>query len=142
MPRAILRLAAVAALAIATAAEANIYVEHSFQQKMKEADVVFVGTVLTVQPGTPGQLDATATVAPVAMIKGAPQASFVVHTQSRAPEEGVAQACCEVGSTYMMFLKRTGDGASFASINGRFGLIRVGPARDEPEIKVLPYRGQ
>ena len=71
------------------------------------------------------------------MLKGRPEPEFVVRTQSRIAELGVQQACCELGATYMLFLGRTTDGFTYSSVNGRYGLIRIGPARS-PEFRVLP----
>lgn len=122
-------IAILSILAPQSSAIANVLVEHSFQQKMAESDVVIVGTVLAINPSNGNRLEETATVRAVAVLKGSPPHELFVRTQARIAEE--RPHCCEIGATYTMFLWRTSEG-NFASVNGRYGLVRIGPAANDP----------
>jgi len=136
MRRNALSLALPIALALAAPARASILVELSFAAKMEAADLVIVGTVTAATPGHPDRYDATVTVTTLATLKGAPEARHIVFAQSRIAED--ALRCCEIGATYVMFLRHVPGGAELASVNGRYGIIRIGPARNEPELQVVP----
>jgi hypothetical protein len=116
-------------------AQANLFIEMSFKEKVAESDVVIVGTIDSTTPGHPSQYDASATVSVLYTLKGAPPLRLVVLTKSRIQEE--SPQCCARGATYVMFLKRTSDGLQLRSVNGRFGMIRIGPERSDPQIEVL-----
>jgi len=135
MRRTSLYLCVLSILAIGEAARANILVELSFQQKLAESDVVIVGTVTSGTPRVQGQRTGTATVMTLATLKGTPEAQHIVRTQSRIPEED--PQCCQVGATYVMFLARPSEGSGLISVNGRFGMIRIGPADNDPKIEVI-----
>jgi hypothetical protein len=130
MTKAISRLAALGLLAAPAIAAANIFPELSFEEKMAEADIVIIGTVTAITPKVRDRYDATATVSVSVSLKGPPQALQIIRTQSRNPEAD--PACCEVGSTYVMFLARTVDGSSLVSVNGPYGIVRIGPAQRTP----------
>lgn len=115
-------------------ADANLLVEMSFKEKMTESDSVIVGTVTSTVPRHAGRYDASAVVSVIATLKGDPSAQLVVLTSSRIPEE--SPQCCLVGATYVMFLRRTPDGR-LRSVNGPFGMIKIGPERSDPAIEVL-----
>ena len=121
--------------AINAPAQANLLVELSFAEKMATSDVVIVGTVTAAFPGRPEQFDATATVLTLATLKGTPEAQHIVLAREKIPENHTG--CCQVGATYVMFLERTLDETRLRSINGRFGMIRIGPANNDPKIEVL-----
>lgn len=127
---------AVSAFAFAGPASANIYVELSFQGKMDQSDLVVIGTVTATEQRVSDRFAATASVHVLYMLKGAPQSDIVVHTQSAIAEAD--PRCCEVGATYIMFLRRAPDGSGLYSTNGSFGMIRTGPAHNEPELRVVP----
>ena len=135
MRKLLVSMAALSILLTPTAAWSNFLVELSFQQKLAESDIVLVGTIIAVVPGERGKYNGFARVRPLQMLKGRAEPEFIVLTQSRIAEEGPLPV--EIGSTYMMFLRRTTDGATLASVNGPFGSIRVGPAHNEPEVRVL-----
>jgi hypothetical protein len=122
-------------LGLASSVFANILVEMSFEEKMKASDVVLVGTVTGATPGRDEEYDATATVTTLVTLKGTPQAQHVVLTQSRISEDN--PQCCQVGATYVMFLGRSADGSGLRSVNGRHGMIRIGPAQGDPKIEVI-----
>jgi len=123
---------------VSGSALANFFVEQSFQRKMAAADLVIVGTVVTMSVSHRHEADAAATVRPVATLKGAPQSEIVVRTQSGIPEAD--SDCCQVGATYVMFLQRVRNGLFVVPVNGKYGMIRIGPAHNEPEIQVIPPR--
>lgn len=127
---------AMASLLVAIPVRADVLVELSFNEKMEVSDVVIVGTVTAAMPGNPDQYNATATVLTLATLKGNPQAQHVVFTQSRIPEDNLQ--CCDVGGTYVMFLRRLSNGAGLVSANGQHGMIRIGPATNEPRLEVVP----
>jgi hypothetical protein len=129
---------ALGSLTLGAPARANFLVEHSFQAKMAEADLVIVGIVTAMHPGHPRQGDATAAVRIIAMLKGDPQSEIVVRTRSIIVEED--PQCCQDGATYVMFLQRVRNESALVSVNGRFGMIRIGPARNDPEVTVIPVR--
>lgn len=135
MRGALLAAALPIALAVAAPVGASILVELSFPAKMEASDVVIVGTVTAATPRHPDRYDATVTVTTLATLKGAPEARHIVFAQSRIPEDGLQ--CCEVGATYIMFLRHVPAGSALASVNGRHGIVRIGPAHNEPEIRVV-----
>ena len=119
-------------------APANWYVEQSFQAKMAQADIVVVATVLSMNPGHRGERDSAATVRPIAILKGVPPSEILVRTRNRVAESD--SDCCQVGATYVMFLELAADRSAFVPVNAKYGLIRIGPARDDPEFQVIPRR--
>jgi hypothetical protein len=110
----------------------------SFQEKLAASDVVIVGTVTASLPGRPERYDAKATILTLATLKGTPQAQHIVLIQDRIAEAD--PRCCQVGASYVMFLHRLTDG-SLQSVNGRFGMIRIGPAASDPKIEVIRDNG-
>jgi hypothetical protein len=126
---------ALALLMVTTPLRANILVEYSFQRKMDASDLVIVGIVTSVHAPSAGGYDGTATVRPLATLKGVPQAEIIVQTQDIIPEAD--PRCCQTGASYVMFLRQAGDGSGLISVNGRFGMIRVAPARNDPELEVI-----
>jgi hypothetical protein len=129
------RLALLCVLNYGTSAEANLLVEHSFRQKLADSDIVLVGTVTATSPSHRDRLDGTVRVRTLTALKGTPAPDLVVRTQSLIAEDN--PDCCEVGATYIMFLRYPPDGTPLTSVNGRFGIIRIGPARNDPEIQVV-----
>lgn len=123
-------------LAAATPAAANLFVELSYDRKVEESDIVIVGRVTAVSPRNRDRYDGTATVSVISALKGHPAGELTVMTQSRISEAD--PQCCTLGATYMMFLRRAVDRPAFYSVNGRFGMVRIGPARNEPEIQAIP----
>ena len=126
-------------LGLAAPAAANVFVELSFARKMAESELVIVGTVTSTTPSRPGRFDGTATVRTLATLKGTPQQEVVVRRQSNIAEAD--PNCCQVGATYAMFLRRAPNGSGLVSVNGRFGMIRLGPVRDVPEFEVIRNPG-
>jgi hypothetical protein len=117
---------------------ANVYVEQTFQAKMAQADLVVVVTVVSMDPGHRGQWDSTATVRPIAALKGVPPSAMLVRTRDRVAESD--SDCCQAGATYVMFLQLASDRSAFVPVNAKYGMIRIGPARDDPEIRAVPPR--
>jgi hypothetical protein len=131
-----MKMVVIGLLAAACPAHANILVELSFQAKMAASDVVIVGTVTAANPGQDGQYDASVTVMTLATLKGRPQAQHIVLTQSRIAEDELQ--CCDVGSTYVMFLQHIPDSYKLTSVNSRHGMVRIGRADNEPRIEAVP----
>jgi hypothetical protein len=131
-------VALILAAALAIPASANVLVEMSFREKMTASDSVIVGTVTSTLRSHPGEYDSSATVSVLATLKGEPRSKLVVLTSERIPEE--SPQCCAVGATYVMFLMKTPDGTKLRSVNGRFGMIRIGPDKSDPAIEVLKTR--
>jgi hypothetical protein len=129
-------LALIFSMTAAAPAEANFLVEMSYAQKFAASDVVLVGTVTAATVAHAGRYDGTATVAVLTTLKGTPRAQYIVLTQSKIPED--SPQCCEVGATYVMFLGRSSDSSALWSVNGRFGMIRIGPASSDPKVEVVP----
>ena len=136
MRRTFITIALMSTLIIIEPVRADILVELSFSEKMAASDVVIVGTVTAALPGHVDQFDATATVQTLATLKGRPHAQHVVFTQSRIPEDQLQ--CCEVGASYVMFLRHVPDRSELASVNGRHGMVRIGRANNEPRIEIIP----
>lgn len=136
MRKSLLTFVLLGVLAVAGPGRADILVELSFPAKMAASDVVIVGTVTSAGPSHPDRYDATATVLTLATLKGIPEAQHVVFSQSRIPEDNLQ--CCEVGATYVMFLRRVPNRPEWVSVNGRHGMVRIGPANNEPRIQVIP----
>jgi len=126
-------------LVMVVPARADILVELSFAAKMDASDLVIVGTVTAAMPGRPDEFDGTATVMTLATLKGTPQAQHIVFTQSRISEDQMR--CCDVGATYVMFLRRVPNRTELRSVNGIHGMIRIGPANNEPRLEVVPGPG-
>jgi hypothetical protein len=119
-------------------ASANLLVEMSFREKMAESDIVIVGTVSSTARSHAGEYDGSATITVLATLKGEPVSKLVVLTRERIAEESTQ--CCAVGATYVMFLRRTPDGKGLRSVNGRFGMIQIGPEKSDPTLEVLKPR--
>lgn len=135
---AIANLVVAGALAAMTpsAARANLFVEMSFGEKIASSDLVIVGTVTSLTRGRPGRYDdGFASISVVMTLKGQERPLVVVLTKSRIAEEN--PECCELGATYMMFLEKAAGGPQLRSVNGRFGVIKLGPARRDPQIEIL-----
>jgi hypothetical protein len=135
MRRTLLSAVLLTALAVAAPVRASVLVELSFAAKMEASDVVIVGTVTSAAPGHPDQYDATVTVTTLATLKGEPQAQHVVFAQSRIAEDQMQ--CCEIGATYVMFLRHARNDPRLVSVDGRYGIVRIGPAHNEPPLEVV-----
>jgi hypothetical protein len=119
---------ALCALAVAQPAAANIVVEPTFQEKMDQSELVFIGTVTAIDRGGRRGVGSTAALSVLTTLKGENRASVVVSTYNEIDE--LNPRCCEVGATYIMFLRRPTPTGPFVSVRGAFGMIRIaGPQR-------------
>jgi hypothetical protein len=94
---------------------ANVLTELTFQQKMEASDIVIVGTVASLGPGT-------ANVRVLRALKGRAGREVVVSTTSRISE--LNPRCCTRGATYVLFLRRYQG--LYHSVNGIFGMVMIG----------------
>jgi hypothetical protein len=120
-----LHLLALAGALAASPVHANGVREPTFAEKMALADMVLVGTVIRADgPAVQGfGLADTATLTVLDMIKGEAMDMITVATSSTVAE--LNPRCCEVGATYLMFLRRTPDGR-YISVRGIYGMVRIG----------------
>ena len=126
-------LAALCLTGTATPAGANFILEPTFEQKMRAAELVVIGTVTATDRGGRDGFGSTATLTVWTTLKGEAGDTLVVNTHSRIEE--LDPRCCEVGATYMMFLDALPDGG-LVSVRGRYGMVRIGgPYR---EIEIVP----
>src|SRR3954463_11486410 len=86
-------------------AEANVFIEATFSEKMQEADVVIVATVVSTHIDANDLYGNFAEVETLAILKGAANPRLEVETRSQIAEAD--PHCCEVGATYVMFLYRS-----------------------------------
>jgi hypothetical protein len=113
----------------------NIITELSFKEKWNISDVVILATVTRTDGNPRTNLSSTATARTMRVLKGMPGAEVVLRTWGGVPERN--PRCCELGGTYVMFLTRHTDGKTYASVNGRFGLIKIGSEKRTPETEVI-----
>jgi len=129
-------LIALCALGVAVPAAANFVIEPTFEQKMAESDLVVIGTVTAIDRGGRRGVGSTATLTVVRILKGENRGTFVVRTYH--PVDELNPRCCEVGATYLMFLRAWGSDGQFESMHGIYGMVRIGGP--ERHIVVLPER--
>ena len=120
-------------VAFAAAAGANLVVEPTYEQIMERSDLVIIGTVTAVEHGGRNGFGSTATVSVLSTLKGDANGTIVVSTYSRIAE--MNPRCCDVGATYMMFLRSSPD-RQLASTWGAYGMRRI--AGPPTRIEVLP----
>jgi hypothetical protein len=117
-------IAILAALAFSVAGKANIVVEPTFQEKIDLSELVFIGTVTDVSHGGRRGFNSTATLSALVILKGQNISTIVVDTYNAIDE--LDPHCCEVGATYMMFLRPSGTVGSYIPVRGHFGTVRIG----------------
>ena len=120
------------AVSLIAPARANFVVEPSFEQIMDQSQLVVIGTVTAID-GRRNAVGSTARVSIRRTLKGESGNTIVVSTYSRIAE--LDPQCCDVGATYMMFLRRLPNG-QFGSVLGVYGMRRIaGPLT---RIEVVP----
>jgi len=132
--RLVIALATASLLCGYVPAEANVFIEMTFSEKMQKADLVVVVTVLSTHTDAKDVYGNFAEVETVATLKGTASPRIEVETRSQIAEAD--PHCCEIGATYVMFLYKA-PRQRMASVNGRFGLVRIGPSKREPPIQVI-----
>jgi len=130
----LLPLAALCALSLTGPGRANIVLEPTFEQKMAESDLVVIGTVTAVNRGSQRGLGSTATVSVLRTLKGEGRDVIVVTTYH--PIDELNPRCCQLGATYVMFLRASWQQGQLAPVHGGYGLVRIGGP--ERHIVVLP----
>lgn len=117
------------ALCIAAPLDANAVIEPTFREKFELSELVVIGTVESVDRRRRSRSGSTATLSVVMALKGEPAKTIVVRTYH--PVEELDPRCCEVGATYLMFLRRSVQDGQLVSIRGVYGMVRVGGPRSE-----------
>lgn len=127
-------LLAALALCVAAPAAANFVVPLSYQELINQSNLVVIGTVTAVNPGGQDGGGSTATLTVHRTLKGGERQTLVVGTHSPIAE--LNPQCCDVGATYVMFLRGPGNEQVFSSVWGRYGMVRIvappRPSNDPP----------
>jgi len=129
MGKAFYLLAALFALGLAGPAQSNFVREATFDEKIALSTLVVIGTVTAVDRTGRDGPGLNATVAVATRLKGESGATINVSTYSRIAE--MDPRCCDLGATYLMFLRPVGDGPQYASVWGAGGMVRVGGPPNE-----------
>jgi hypothetical protein len=91
---------------------------------MTDSTLVVVGTVAAVHPASPSG-PGWATISVDRVLKGEPRQAISVATTSVVME--LDPRCCELGATYIMFLRQTTSGSPMLmSVRGAYGMIWLG----------------
>jgi hypothetical protein len=111
---------------------ANQAPEMPLEQKVHEATIVGIGTVIAVNVSDSRRIgmEHIATIRIDTLLKGSPVSNIALVYGTNVYE--LDPLCCEIGVTYLFFLQRDERGL-FTSINGPRGVYRI----DQP--KVWPY---
>jgi hypothetical protein len=115
---------------MAELAKANIVSEPTFAEKVALSELVVLGTVTEVDRGNRGGVGATATLVVLHTLKGPSATRIVVGTYHPAAE--LDPHCCELGATYLMFLRPSVRDGRMISVWGRYGMVRIGAPRGSP----------
>jgi hypothetical protein len=124
MTKKLIPLALLAFLSFAEPIRANLVVEPTYREKMGQSELVVIGTVNAVKPGGPNGSGSTAELSVLQILKGKASKTIIVGTYHPVAE--LNPRCCEVGATYLMFLRRSVGNGQLVSIRGVFGMVRVG----------------
>jgi hypothetical protein len=111
-------------LAVATRLYANILIEFSYEEKTKLSDLVVIGKVTSNDLPAVDAFGPQVKVKVLTTLKGPATSDIIVLSTSRIPESD--PRCCKTGSTYMMFLRHTRTGEHLISVNGRYGILKIG----------------
>ncbi|WP_413624406.1 hypothetical protein [Luteibacter sp. Lutesp34] len=96
--------------------------EMTLSEKVESSDLVLMASIVAVGDGECLAMHRCARLNVATMLKGKAPVDMAVLFDGPIAEEN--PLCCEVGQTYLLFLKRT-KGAYFQSTNGPFGIYRV-----------------
>ena len=121
-------LTAFCMLMVATPVKSNVALEPTFDRKMAEAELVIIGTVIAAECG--GRcVGSTATLSVWRILKG--RSGDTINVSTYSPINELDPRCCEVGATYLMFLRRSAEDGRLFSVWGSYGMVRIGgPLRD------------
>jgi hypothetical protein len=123
------KLLALSALSVAAPLAANLVVEPTFEGKMELSEAVIIGTVKAVNRGGRHGAGSSATLSVLKAFKGESGDTIVVGTYH--PVDEMNPRCCELGATYLMFLRHSVRNGQLVSIRGVFGMIRIGGPRSD-----------
>lgn len=96
--------------------------EMTLSEKVESSDLVLVASVVAVDGWECLGMHRCARLNVATTLKGTAPVDMAVLFDGPIAEEN--PLCCEVGQTYLFFLKRT-KGSYFQSTNGPFGIYRV-----------------
>jgi hypothetical protein len=96
--------------------------EMKLSDKVERSDLVLMASVVAIGDGECLGMYRCARLDVATTLKGKAPVDMAVLFDGPIAEEN--PLCCEVGQTYLFFLKRT-KGAYFQSTNGPFGIYRV-----------------
>jgi hypothetical protein len=116
-------------ICIAAPLSANAVIEPTFEEKMELSELVVIGTIATVDRGGRNGSNSTATLSVLTTLKGKAEKTIVVRTYH--PVEELDPRCCQVGATYLMFLRRLVQDGQLVSVRGVYGMVRVGGPKSE-----------
>jgi hypothetical protein len=108
----------------ASAALSYELVRRSFEENVRESDVIVIGSVTSERHDVvtdPGGL-AYVSVAVIDVLKGQSEASIEFLVAPTIAEAN--PRCCIRGETYLLLLKRLGPGR-YEAVNGRYGVHKV-----------------
>ncbi|HEY8587503.1 MAG TPA: hypothetical protein VIL60_12385 [Rhodanobacter sp.] len=116
---------------------ANEAPDMPLEQKVHEAALVGIGTVIAVDVADPRKIgmEHIATIRIDTMLKGPPLGSVALVYGTGVYE--LDPLCCERGATYLFFLRRDERGL-FTSINGPRGAYRIDPPKTWPYTHLKP----
>jgi hypothetical protein len=129
MTKPLLLLIALPALLVAGPLRANVVVEPTFEEKMELSELVVIGTVESTNRAGRNGSRSTATLSVVRTLKGEVAKTITVRTHH--PIEELNPHCCEVGATYLMFLRHSPSDGQLVSIRGVYGMVRVAGPKSE-----------
>ena len=115
---------------------ANIVIPPTYEQLMAESTLVVIGTVTEVNRGDRNRhgWGSTASLSVHQVLKGEDRHALIVGTYHPVAE--LNPRCCEVGATYIMFLRGSARDGRPVSVWGAFGMVRIaGPLQP---YRVLP----
>lgn len=104
------------------AAKSNHYPELTLSEKVQASDIVVIARVVTVNAGGCPDMYRCARLTISTTLKGSPPATTDVLFDGPLAEAD--PRCCEVGQSYLFFLKNV-KGPYFQSSNGPFGIYPI-----------------
>jgi hypothetical protein len=114
----------IALLEVSVACHAYEIPKRSLEQRIHAADLVAVGTIVSLVEADPQRPEsiAVATVRLDSILKGA--SSTTIRLMYRGGISESDPVCCAVGERYFLMLARS-DGGLYVSVNGPYGVINI-----------------
>lgn len=113
------------ALLVPVAAFANQFREVDLASKVEQSDLVLILKVVDVGSGGCIEMYSCARVDVKKTLKGAPGKDMQILFDG--PSSEAHPRCCNVGTTYLAFLRKTLRPGIYESVNGPFGIYAVHP---------------